>query len=300
MDTLRDMLRVMVGLFLAGVWAWLALRPVPLLAQAFPTPTPDAEGNIYVEVQINDSMWSIAARAGISLQTLYELNGLSESSIVKPGDRLLIGRVEPLPTDTPEPTITPTKAPPTPTHTPPPPPETAVCLAAFDDRNLDGAHDAAEQLRGAVAFTIFNDQAVVANYITDGLSEPHCLNLEPGTYRITRSVGRDETLTNDGDVAVLLNRGNVMELAFGSYQGTAGNDTVAEETAVSQTPEPAAPQPENTQAAAAQPAPSPTAVETAVATPNANQPNLLAWGVLSLAAVLAAGVVIFALRARQH
>jgi len=293
MDTLRGMLRVIVGLFLAAGFVWLGLRPLPLQAQAFPTPTPDAEGNIYVEVQVNDSMWSIAARAGISLQTLFELNGLSETSVVKPGDRLLIGRVEPQPTDTPEPTITPTRLPPTPTPTPPPPPQTAVCLSAFDDLNRDGAQDPDEPLRGAVAFTIFNDQAVVANYITNGLTEPHCLNLEPGEYRITRSIARDETLTNDGDVAVLLNRGNVVELAFGSYQGAAGGEAELAVTAVSQTPSPptaspAAPASQST-ATAVPPAASPTP-----------GPNLLAWGVLSLAAVLTAGAVIFALRARQH
>ncbi|MCA9873773.1 MAG: LysM peptidoglycan-binding domain-containing protein [Anaerolineales bacterium] len=297
MDTLRTMLRVVVmGLFLAGVLAWLALRPLPLLAQTFPTPTPDAEGNIYVEVQPNDSMWSIAARAGISLQTLYELNGLTENSIVKPGDRLLIGRGQPLPTDTPEPSITPTRLPPTPTRTPQPQPETAVCLSAFDDQNQDGAHDPAESLRGAVAFTIFNDQAVVANYITNGQTEPYCLNLEPGTYRITRSVGRDETLTNDGDVAVLLNRGNVVELSFGSYQGAPGNEVAVEATAVSVTPLPTVVQ-AATNPAAATPVPAATAVAPAAQTAG---PNLLVWGVLSLAAVLTAGVVIFAVRARQH
>jgi len=289
------MLRVIVGLLLAGGFAWLGLRPLPLQAQTLPTPTPDAEGNIYVEVQPNDSMWSIAARAGISLQTLLDLNGLTENSIVKPGDRLLVGQVEPLPTDTPEPTITPTRLPPTPTRTPQPLPETAVCLYAFDDLNRDGAHDPAEPLRGAVAFTIFTDEAVVANYITDGLTEPHCLNLEPGTYRITRSIGRDETLTGDGDVAVLLNRGNVVELAFGSYQGKNVAQTV-DGTAAAATAVPPTPVPTSIQGEP----PATSGVTAVTPPPRRSQPNLLAWGVLSLAAVLTGGVLIFALRARQH
>jgi len=285
-------MRVLTNLVWLGVMMLALTRPLPLQAQTFPTPTPDAEGNIYVEVQPNDSMWSIAARAGISLPTLLELNGLTENSIVKPGDRLLIGRVEPLPTDTPEPTITPTRLPPTPTRTPQPLPQTAVCLSAFDDLNRDGAHDPAEPLRGAVAFTVFTDQAVVANYITDGLAEPYCLKLEPGTYRITRSVGREETLTGDGDVAVLLNRGNVVELAFGSYEGAA----VGEGTAVSPALPTPTSQPAAIQATPLPPATQPTAAETAVPAP----PNLLVWGILSLAAVLTAGLLIFALRARQH
>jgi hypothetical protein len=286
MDTLRGMLRVMVSLFVVGMLAWAALTTAPLQAQTLPTPTPDAEGAIYVEVQVNDSMWSIAARAGISLQTLWELNGLTETSIITPGDRLLVGRVEPAPTETPEPTLTPTLAPPTPTHTPLPLPQTAVCLAAFDDLNRDGAHDAAEPLRAAVAFTIFTDQAVVANYITDGLSEPRCLDLEPGTYRITRSIGRGETLTNDGDVAVLLNRGSVVRLAFGSHEGG-----VVGQTAVPGASDFASPQPAFIQA---------TPVATAVEPPVSTQPDLLAWGVFSLTAVLVLGGLIFAIRARRQ
>ncbi|MBP6469566.1 MAG: LysM peptidoglycan-binding domain-containing protein [Chloroflexi bacterium] len=291
MGTLRDMLRVLFFLLGMGVLLGLAGRPLPLLAQTFPTPTPDAEGNIYVEVQVNDSMWSIAARAGITLQTLFDLNGLTENSIVKPGDRLLIGRVEPLPTDTPEPTATPTLGPPTPTRTPLPLPETAVCLSAFDDLNRDGAQEAGEPLRGAVAFTIFTEQAVVANYITNGLSEPHCLTLEPGTYRITRSIGRGETLTNDGDVAVLLLLGNVIDLTFGSYTGA----TVGE-TAVPNTATPAALNQPPPVVAEAQAAPTPPVV--GVQSPAG--PNLLVWGVLALTAVLLSGGAIFAIRARRQ
>lgn len=65
----------------------------PALAQDFPTSTPDAEGNIFVVVQPNDSLWAIAARAGIPLTELLALNNLAEDSIIAPGDVLLIGRV---------------------------------------------------------------------------------------------------------------------------------------------------------------------------------------------------------------
>ncbi|MBK8985665.1 MAG: LysM peptidoglycan-binding domain-containing protein [Chloroflexi bacterium] len=288
MGTLKAMRRLWVVLVWAGVLTGLMAGWAPLLAQSLPTPTPDADGNIYVVVQPNDSMWSIAARAGISLPTLLELNDLTENSVVRPGDRLLIGRVEPLPTVTPEPSPTATLGPPTPTRTPPPLPPTSVCLTAFDDLNQDGIHDGGEPLRGAVAFTIFTEQAVVANYITDGLSEPRCLELEPGSYRITRSIGRDETLSNDGDVAVLLNRGSVVQLFFGSYRGAA----MVGATAVSGTPSPATPLPVFIQATL----PGETAVSPTKPTP----PNLLAWGALALAAVLTVAALIFAIRLRRQ
>jgi hypothetical protein len=280
---------VMVGWMVCLLigWLWVGERPLPAHAQIeLPTATPDAEGNIYVIVQPNDSMWGIAARAGITIERLWELNGLSETSVIRPGDRLLVAQVEPEPMPTPQPTERPTLPPPTPSRTPPPAPVTAVCLSAFVDENQDGVQDPGEQLRAAVAFTIFTEQAVVANYISDGRSEPHCLELPPGTYRLTRSVGRDEVLSNDGDVALLLRSGDLVKLAFGSYNraDALGVTAVAPNL------------PEQTLPVAERPL-----VETpAPATPDQAGPNLLIWGLFSLAAVLLAGAAAFVIIMRQR
>ena len=203
-------------------------------AQDSPTPTPDAEGNIFVIVQPNDSLWAIAARAGIPLAELLALNNLTETSIIAPGDRLLIGRVEPAATPTenaPPPSPTATRPPPPPTATAVPPPPTAICLKAFADLNRDGQHNAGEPFKASVAFTIFTNQAVIGNYVTDGISEPHCLeNLTPGDYNITRSIGQGETLTTQGDWTISLAPGNVVELAFGSYTAVTPIVTAAQST----------------------------------------------------------------------
>lgn len=202
-------------LFLAGA----LLNSNLTLAQQPPTPTPDADGNISIIVQPNDSLWGIAARANISLTALLALNGLTEDSIITPGQTLLVGQVEPpaTPTIFVQPTATATKP-------PPPPatavilPRTAICLKAFSDLNRNGAHDAGEPFKAAVAFTVFNEETVVGNTITDGVTEPYCLeNLEPGEYKITRSIRPNETLTTAGDWTLMLAQGNVVELAFGSY-----------------------------------------------------------------------------------
>ena len=69
-------------------------------------------------------------------------------------------------------------------------------LKAYDDINADGVQDADEALRPAVAFTISDGQAVVSNYVTDGESEPFCVEgLSAGSYRVTRSVLPNEVLT---------------------------------------------------------------------------------------------------------
>ncbi len=206
-------------LLLLLLMAALLPNPRPTLAQQPSTPTPDAQGNIAIIVQPNDSLWSIAARAGIGLDALLALNDLTEDSVITPGQTLLVGQVEPPATPT-------VFAPPTATVTKPPPPtattvilpRTAICIKAFTDLNRNGIHDAGEPFKAAVAFTVFNEATVVGNTVTDGISEPYCLeNLAPGEYKITRSIAPDETLTTTGDWTLMLAQGNVVELAFGSY-----------------------------------------------------------------------------------
>lgn len=232
-----------------SVWTWATIAVMavllvlvlpgsgPVRAQTLPTATPDADGIIYVQVQPNDSLWSIAARAGISLQELLELNDLSEDALIRPGDLLIIGVTTPVPTSTaPPPTVTPrsTSPPSTPTPTAVPP-RTGICLLAFDDVNGNGRRDAGELLQAAVAFTIFNQDTVVANYVTDGVSEPHCIDhLAPGTYQVTRSVARNETLTTGGDKGVILQTGDLVELAFGATMAPVAAMT---ETAAAATPD---------------------------------------------------------------
>lgn len=236
------LLAVLLLCVLLCVAGWVLVPPAAIQAQETPTSTPDAEGNIYVVVQPNDSFWSIAARAGISLQELLELNGIEEDAVLQPGDLLLIGYGSP--------PVTPTSDIPTPTLPPPTltptsiPVRTTICLTAFEDLNQDGTFDPGEPLRSEVAFTVFNDQTVVSNYISDGVSEPFCLeDLEPGTYHVTRSIARDETLTTKGDWAMTLTYGSELNLAFGSYLqsaqlGEATPDSNAEfATRIAATPE---------------------------------------------------------------
>ena len=193
--------------------------PLPTLPAVGPTATPNTEGVIYIEVIANDSLTSVAYRGGITLAQLLELNGLTESSLIHPGDLLIVGVATPEPTATIEvepPTETPTRLPPTATNTAVPPPRTALCLLAFDDPNQNGIYEAGEGLKTAVAFTIFNNQAVVGNLITNGQSDPQCLDLPSGSYQVTRSARPEETLTTEGNGIVVLGRGDVVQLSFGS------------------------------------------------------------------------------------
>lgn len=214
----------------ALLWGGMAAAPPqqettptsPFAPPVWVSPTPDATGAIVVIVQPGESLWIIAARAGLSLPELLALNGLTDQSIINPGDAIIIGQVTPPAISTPdEGSPTATLPPPTPRPTEPRP-EAAVCLTAFDDLNRNGIREATEPLRAGVAFTVYNTEAVVANYITDGRSEPRCLRgLSPGSYRVTRSVAPGEVLTTGGDWSLNLSAGGELYQAFGSVMGEA-------------------------------------------------------------------------------
>ena len=220
--------------------------PVAAAPAIPPTSTPNAEGIIYAEVQSGDSFWSIAARNGLTIDEIYELNDAEEGDFVQVGDLLIVGYGDPPGTETEEveaeaaegevtaeeaetgaelaaPEPSPSPAPPTAT-----PASTGgeVCLEAFVDENENGLHDSGEPLKPAVAFTVYNGEQVVINYVTDGSSEPYCITgLAAGNYRITRSSTPNEVLTTDGEWAISVTEGSTQEFAFGSY---------TEETAVAE------------------------------------------------------------------
>ena len=93
--------------------------PVPTQPRVSPlnTATPNPDGSIIHVVQEGQALWNIATGYGLSLQELYNLNGLTEGSVIHPGDTLVIRAAQ----DTPTPTITATRTPtqpPTPTRRP--------------------------------------------------------------------------------------------------------------------------------------------------------------------------------------
>ena len=275
--------------------------PLPTLPFTWISPTPDETGVISVIVQPGESLWIIAARAGLTLPELLALNNLTEADVINPGDVLIIGQGTPgsaIPgpstpaAGTPSGSPTPTLPPPTlrPSATPA---EATICLLAFDDLNRDGVHDAGEPLRPGVAFTVYNTEAVVANYVSDGVSEPKCLRgLLPGEYRVTRSIAPGEMLTTSGDWALSLTAGSELRQEFGSVIGVAvAEATVAgvasAATPAGQSPGSAPPTTANLQPTAA----APTA---AVAGQPAATSGSLDWRIVGVAVLFGGGLLLMA------
>ena len=61
-----------------------------------------------------------------------------------------------------------------------------VCVAAYNDANENNMRDPMEPLIANVAVYLQNEQeAIVANYVTTGATEPHCFEgLAPGSYAV--------------------------------------------------------------------------------------------------------------------
>jgi hypothetical protein len=270
--------------------------PLPTLPFTWISPTPDETGVISVIVQPGESLWIIAARAGLTLPELLALNNLTEADVINPGDVLIIGQGTPG-ADTPA-AGTPPGGSPTPTLPPPTlrpsatPAEATICLLAFDDLNRDGSHDTGEPLRAGVAFTVYNTEAVVANYVSDGVSEPKCLRgLLPGEYRVTRSIAAGEVLTTSGDWALSLTAGSELRQEFGSVIGAAAVAEGASAAVITPPATPAGQSPGNAPTAAN---PQPTAaVPTAAA---ADQPATISfaldWRIAGVAVLFLGGLLL--------
>lgn len=78
--------------------------------------TPDANGDLYHEVQPGQSLWSIAIAYGVKIKDIQQLNKLGASIVIYQGDKLLIKHVG-TPTLAPATSTATTEAP---TFTPPP------------------------------------------------------------------------------------------------------------------------------------------------------------------------------------
>lgn len=284
-----------IGLFVVAIIILCGAQPAT--AQTDPTSTPDAEGIIYDMVRSDDTMWAVSYRNGITLEELLAFNNLTESDFIHPGDLLIVGIVTPAAPPTPAelPTVTPTRPPPTATHTAVPPPPTKICFVAFIDDNSNAVFDVGESLQKAVAITVFDSASVLANYITDGVSEPHCTDeLAPGEYQITRSVLPGETLTTSGNRTIILQTGDVVNLQFG---GTMGEVIPTQPPTMSET---AVVVPINSTAVTVGTgSASGTEQNTPVQSePPSNSASLFGLGIVLIGSLILGGIVIFILRLR--
>ncbi len=202
------------------------------------TSTPRPDGSIVHTVRPGDTLWSIAAAYGVSVDQIRRLNAGS----IGPNDTIVVGQelVISVPSATPTPPPPPTEAPaasPTPPEAPAPSPTpgggaageatpvaeagtttNSLCLQAYDDRNNNGIQEVGqEDLLPGVTFTLLTNEGVkLGDYTSDGVSEPYCFSgLPDGNYFVTVQPPQGYGTTTADRWAVPLSGGATVRLAFG-------------------------------------------------------------------------------------
>ena len=196
-------------------------------AQGFVTPTPGPDGKIIYTIQEGDSLWVIAANAGISVEQLRALNGLAIDDFIVPGKQLLLGYAGPA-----QPTAAEGQAP---TATPIPPTPTPVfgtaeiCALLFVDDNGNAMLDSGEPPLGGGQVSIANVSGQLAaeftttvEYTEDGLPLSHCVpDLQTGDYNVSAAVPADYNPTTAMSVPVRIDAGDTRYVEFAAQPSAA-------------------------------------------------------------------------------
>ena len=212
-------LAAVLALALAGNWtvdagAANALQP----PTPFPTPTPNEQGQIIYIVQPGDTLWRIAAIAGMTLEELMALNGISSSDILSNGAQLLLGSV--VPTPGPEERVTPTP----PQATPTPLVGTGeICVLLFQDLNGNARVDSGEgPLSQGQVSVVERGGALAGEHTTDETPEGYCFSdVQDGDYNVSAAVPPDHNATTSMNVPVKLRPGEIHYVEFGAQPSAA-------------------------------------------------------------------------------
>ncbi len=216
----------MITLGLTGVEAG-ELPSVRLQPTPFPTPTPGPDGRIIYRVQEGDSLWRIAAIAGLSLEELMAMNGIQPGDFISPGMELELGIGGPaIPTPA-QPDLQATTAGPSPTPTPLV--GTAeICVLLFQDENGNGRLEETElALEDGQISVVDITGSVAGERTTEALLDQedligHCFtDLESGDYNVSAAVppGYNATTSLNAGVAVI--PGDIKYLQFGAQPSSA-------------------------------------------------------------------------------
>ena len=194
----------------------------------FVLPTPQADGTTIYIVRYCDSLWSIAANVGITLEQLKALNGLS-SNVISPGQRLIVKQGAPAqPTTAPAPTVDPGAATTQASTQIASVGTGTLCALLYNDTNGNAVRDATEGLLAGGQFTVVDTTtgAPVQAYTTDGVNEPHCFdNMPAGQYTISAAAPASYNATGNSALPLTLDAGSYYNVEFGAQpSGNAADD----------------------------------------------------------------------------
>lgn len=199
-------------------------------------------GDLVHTVDAGETLITIAKAYGVSLEQLLTLNALDIDAILPIGRQLIVIPEEDL-VDEAEPADENTEADEaanveistTSVEGLPPAPVVAadapmldpadisprLCFAVFADANQNGMREPGEDYLGDAAILLLDETDVeVAQYRTDGHSEPHCQRgLLRQNYRIRAVAPEGFGLTSAGDLGLDLRDGGDVQVEFGAKPG---------------------------------------------------------------------------------
>jgi LysM repeat protein len=194
----------------------------------FPTPTPGPDGRIIYIVQQGDSLWRIAAVAGISVQELAVLNDIDTDTVLSPGSRLVLGVGGPpqateATLEPGEPTVEGTQATATPISG-----TGEICVLLFEDSNGNGRLDDGETpIEGgqisvtSLSGTVVGEQTTVIDPEDEDLVGYCFTDVDNGEYNVSAALPEDYNATTVRSLPVRLSPGEIAYLQFGAQSSTA-------------------------------------------------------------------------------
>ncbi len=199
----------------------------------FPTPTPGSDGRIVYVVQEGDTLWRIAAVAGINVADLRDMNFLDADDIVFVGMQLFLGLGGPSgdqPTQAPaatafapEPTVTPI------------PGNGTLCVLLFEDLNGDSMRQEEEISLSDGAINISNRDGSVSITEDTPAHDPNsdtedylCRDrLMEGDYNVSVAIPEGYNPTTSLNAPITLVQGDITYLTFGAQAGSVVIDETA-------------------------------------------------------------------------
>jgi hypothetical protein len=199
--------------------------PNPQLTN-FPTPTPGSDGRIIYIVQEGDTLWRIAAVAGINVADLRDLNNLSADDIVYPNQQLFLGLGGPAAAQaTSGPAITEVSAEPTST---PVPGLGVLCVLLFEDLNGDSMRQEEEISLAGGAINISNRDGSISITENTPAHDPDSITddyfctegLLEGDYNVSVAIPEGYNPTTSLNSPIELLAGDITYLTFGAQAGS--------------------------------------------------------------------------------
>lgn len=196
-------------------------QPTPFL-----TPTPGPDGRIIYIVQSGDTVWDIAAIAGITRDELRALNGIQPGDFLVEGMQLLLGLAGPdAPTPLPDEFASPTPIEPSPT----PLFNTGeICVLLFLDANGNARLEEDEVVVTDGQISVVNASGVlVAEATTGDNPEGECFEgLEAGDYNVSAAVPPEYNPTTTMNLPMRLQAGDIKYVQFGAQPSAALIDQI--------------------------------------------------------------------------